>query len=129
MALSIRLIERGDSAEQTREVPILQSDFLIGRGEDCDLRLRVSSVSRHHCILRVNNGEAMLIDLGSSNGTYVNEHPVRSQTVLHTGDEIKVGTCRFVVDMGDQDSNQLGLPDVSPLAATLRLPQQPPKKP
>jgi pSer/pThr/pTyr-binding forkhead associated (FHA) protein len=129
MALSIRLIERGDSAEQTREVPVLQSDFLIGRGEDCDLRLRVSSVSRHHCILRVNNGEVLLIDLGSSNGTYVNEHPVRSQTALHTGDEIRVGTRRFVVDMRDQDSNQLGLPDVSPLAATLRLPQQPPKKP
>jgi pSer/pThr/pTyr-binding forkhead associated (FHA) protein len=127
MARPIRLIERGDSPEQTREVPILQSEFLIGRGADCDLRLRVSSVSRHHCIVRVAGDETVLIDLGSSNGTFVNNHCVRSQIVLHTGDEIRLGTCRFVVDLGDEHSDQLGVPDVNPLTATLKLPEPPTK--
>jgi pSer/pThr/pTyr-binding forkhead associated (FHA) protein len=127
MTRPIRLIERGENAEQTREVPILQSEFLIGRGADCDLRLRVSSVSRHHCIVRVSGEETLLIDLGSSNGTFVNNHCVRSQAVLHSGDEVRIGTCRFVVDLGDQDSGQLGVPDVNPLTATLKLPE-PPRK-
>ena len=127
MTRPIRLIERGDSAEQTREIPVSQTEFLIGRGADCDLRLRVSSVSRHHCIVRVTGDEAVLVDLGSSNGTFVNNHSVRSQIALHSGDEIRIGTCRFVVDLGDQDSDQLGVPDVNPLTATLKLPEPPAK--
>ncbi len=127
MTRPIRLIERGDSAEQTREIPVSQTEFLIGRGADCDLRLRVSSVSRHHCIVRVTGDEAVLVDLGSSNGTFVNNHSVRSQIALHSGDEIRIGTCRFVVDLGDQDSGQLGVPDVNPLTATLKLPEPPGK--
>jgi pSer/pThr/pTyr-binding forkhead associated (FHA) protein len=128
MALHVRLIERGATAEQTREVPILRSEFLVGRGADCDLRLRVSSVSRHHCIIRVTQDEAVLVDLGSSNGTHLNNHQVRSQAPLRTGDELRIGSCVFVVDLGDEDSDRLRVPDVSPLAATVKLPD-PPKQP
>src|SRR5262249_50988552 len=72
-----------------------------GRGTDCDLRLPVSDVSRHHCIIRLGIGEAAVVDLGSSNGTYLNGQRVRSQAALKSGDELKVGPCRFLVDLGD----------------------------
>src|SRR2546422_5781183 len=102
MTLRVRLIERDPKAEQTREVTVNQAEFLIGRAADCDLRLRLSDVSRHHCLIRVGPNEAALVDLGSSNGTYLNGHRVLSQAPLHSGDEIRLGECRFLVDLGDE---------------------------
>jgi pSer/pThr/pTyr-binding forkhead associated (FHA) protein len=99
--MKVRLIERGADSERTRDYPINQPEFLIGRGADCDLRLRTRSVSRHHCLIRLGTDEAFVTDLGSSNGTYLNGQPVRSQSTLHTGDELQVGSIHFVVDLGD----------------------------
>jgi pSer/pThr/pTyr-binding forkhead associated (FHA) protein len=99
--MKVRLIERGTRGEPAREVPINESEFLIGRGADCDLRLPVADISRHHCMIRIVVGEATLVDLGSSNGTFLNNQPVRSQTALHSGDVLQVGDCQFVVDLGD----------------------------
>ena len=123
-APKVRLIECGENGAAC-EVPVNQTEFLIGRGPDCDLRLRNNSVSRHHCILRVAADEATLIDLGSSNGTYLNNERVRSQAPLHTGDELRVGTCRFLLDLGDGDREKLRNLAVNPLAATVRLPEPP----
>ena len=122
MATRIRLIERGTSAGQTREVPITEPEFLIGRGADCDLRLRDSSVSRHHCTLRISGGEATVVDLGSSNGTFVNGQRVRSSAPVRNGDELKVGSCAFVLDLGE--GGKLDVPDVDPLAGTMKIPKQ-----
>jgi pSer/pThr/pTyr-binding forkhead associated (FHA) protein len=102
-AMKARLIEMGQTAEQTRRIPVTQAEFLIGRGTDCDLRLPVSSISRHHCIIRLGNEEVTLVDLGSSNGTYLNGQRIRSQADVHHGDEIKLGACRFKVELGDQE--------------------------
>ncbi len=124
MALRVRLIERGPNAEQTREIPVTKIEFLIGRGSDCDLRLRVSEVSRHHCMVRVGATDATLVDLGSSNGTYLNGHRVRSQAELHSGDEVAVGTYRFLVDLGDPDAGNLGIADVDSLATTRKIPKE-----
>lgn len=44
----------------------------------------------------------MISDLGSSNGTFVNGNRLLSQIRLATGDEIQLGPCRFVIDLGDQ---------------------------
>jgi pSer/pThr/pTyr-binding forkhead associated (FHA) protein len=117
----VRLIERGADASQTREIPITQQEFLIGRGTDCDLRLRVTAVSRHHCIIRALGEEVTVVDLGSRNGTFVNDQRVRSSAVLHSGDELKIGTCSFVVNLGDKGSAALGMADVDPIARTVQL--------
>src|SRR5262249_22857431 len=111
------------TAEQTREIPITQPEFLVGRGPDCDLRLPVTAISRHHCILRTGPGdEVTVFDLGSSNGTYVNGERVRSQTALRSGDEIKIGPCTFLVHFGDRSlPSETG---IDPLAITLRLPKE-----
>ena len=124
MAIRVRLIERGSTPEQTREVVVNQAEFLIGRGADCDLRLRDHEISRHHCIIRVVGGEATLVDLGSSNGTYLNGQRVRSQAPLHSGDELRLGAATFVVDLGDPEATRLDVPDVDPLAGTIKLPKK-----
>jgi pSer/pThr/pTyr-binding forkhead associated (FHA) protein len=63
-----------------------------------------------------------LIDLGSSNGSYLNGQRVLSQADLHSGDVLKLGSQEFVVDLGD-DSVNLGVTDVDPLAATIKVPR------
>jgi pSer/pThr/pTyr-binding forkhead associated (FHA) protein len=116
-----KLIEPGGEGAREREILIQGQEFLIGRGSDCNLRLAVSAISRHHCLLRIRAGEATLSDLGSSNGTFVNGKRVRSQVALHTGDEIRVGSCRFLVDLGD--GVDLGTaPASDPAATTCKMP-------
>jgi pSer/pThr/pTyr-binding forkhead associated (FHA) protein len=124
--MKVRLIERGAGEKALREIPIPQSEFLIGRGADCELRLSVPDVSRHHCLIRLASDQVTLEDLGSANGTYLNGQRVRSATALRSGDLIQVAECQFVVDLGDLGWAELGLDTrVDPAAATIR---RPPKK-
>lgn len=117
-----RLIEPAVGAERTREIIIANEEFLIGRGADCDLRVNDGDVSRHHCLIRVRGHEATLSDLGSSNGTYHNGKRVLSQTPLVSGDEIKLGKCRFLVDLGDKPGGVYQVPESSdPLAVTRKI--------
>ena len=103
MVRQVRLIERGNTPEQTRELTITQPEYLIGRGPDCDLRLPATEVSRHHCIIRLMAGEASVIDLGSVNGTFLNGQRVRSQATMYNGDRLQVGEYAFLLQLGDQD--------------------------
>jgi pSer/pThr/pTyr-binding forkhead associated (FHA) protein len=122
--MKVRLLERGPDEKLLREISVAKTEFLIGRGGDCELRLSVPDVSRHHCMIRLSADEAVLEDLGSANGTLLNGQRVRSATTLRSGDLIQVGECRFVVDLGDLAWAELGAAD--PAAATIR--RIPPKK-
>jgi len=74
----------------TREVTI------VGRREDCDLRIPLSDVSRKHCRVIKDGDTLRLEDLGSSNGTFVNGQRVREAT-LSAGDTLSVGPVHFGV--------------------------------
>lgn len=79
-----------------REFPVKPGGFVIGRKNSCDLRIPLSSVSRQHCILKVEGSKLMLRDAGSSNGTFHNNIRV-SEAVLAAGDEVVVGPVVFTV--------------------------------
>jgi two-component system, cell cycle response regulator len=64
--------------------------LLLGRGPDCDLRLRDPEVSRRHCMLVQEGGAVRLRDLGSVNGTFVAGARVR-ETLLQPGDVVLLG--------------------------------------
>ena len=68
---------------------------ILGRGTDCDLRLVDPGVSRHHAELRVEDGEVVLVDLGSTNGTFVNGQPVR-RVSLTDGTRVTLGRTTLV---------------------------------
>ena len=64
--------------------------LIIGRSSKCDIHIDQESVSRNHAKI-VNSGKRLLIrDLGSTNGTYVNDQPVE-EWILRDGDLIKIG--------------------------------------
>ncbi len=66
----------------------------IGRDLDCDLTLASPLVSRHHTRLERSGSAHLLIDLNSTNGTYVNGQQI-DRVELHAGDSVQIGPYRF----------------------------------
>ena len=64
---------------------------VVGRSRRCDIVLTDPNVSRQHAEVRLTGGQAVLHDLGSTNGTRVNRRAV-TQVVLQPGDRIEIGT-------------------------------------
>jgi hypothetical protein len=82
----------GKSGGQTREVPLDGRDIAIGRSPTCDIMLEDDQlVSRRHALLRYNGSEYTIVDLGSSNGTFLNEEETHEETPLRDGDLIGIG--------------------------------------
>jgi pSer/pThr/pTyr-binding forkhead associated (FHA) protein len=76
-------------------VPLGEGVHSVGRNPAATLKLPYDeSVSRRHAELEVRNGEAVVRDLGSSNGTTINGVPVRTPMLLHAGDEVAFGRTR-----------------------------------
>jgi pSer/pThr/pTyr-binding forkhead associated (FHA) protein len=71
---------------------------VLGRGQDCDLRIPLMGISRKHCQLSVQGGKIAVKDLGSSNGTFVNGKRVE-QAELVPGDRLQVGLVMFTVQV------------------------------
>jgi DNA-binding winged helix-turn-helix (wHTH) protein len=74
-------------------------DILIGRAEDCQVRLRSTTVSRHHARIHVEGDRAWVEDLGSKNGTLVGGTRIEGRTALGSDEQIQVGAVplRFFV--------------------------------
>src|SRR5581483_4002211 len=71
--------------------PIRTQAVTIGRLPECDVVLTDPGASRRHAQIRAEGGEYVLTDLGSTNGTLVNDRPV-VEHVLADGDRITIGT-------------------------------------
>ncbi len=94
MDLKLRVLE-GKNAGQEISVP--GRKFLIGRAEDCHLRPGSDLISRHHCVLLVEDGYIGVRDFGSKNGTYINDERVVGERELKPGDRLTVGPLRFEI--------------------------------
>ncbi|MEV4565796.1 DUF1707 and FHA domain-containing protein [Nonomuraea sp. NPDC049419] len=72
--------------------------YVVGRGSACDLVLSDLTVSRVHAELRrESDGEWMLVDLGSLNGTRLNGWRLVGPARVKSGDEVAFGDCGFLV--------------------------------
>jgi pSer/pThr/pTyr-binding forkhead associated (FHA) protein len=79
----------------------LQGPVTVGRA-DTDLELNDAEVSREHAVLRPQpDGSVEVEDLGSTNGTWVDEHRTTRSAVLHPGEQLRVGSTVFRLAGGD----------------------------
>jgi serine phosphatase RsbU (regulator of sigma subunit)/pSer/pThr/pTyr-binding forkhead associated (FHA) protein len=83
---------RGSTCRRVR----LHQHTTVGRAEDNDLCFPDELLSRHHAEFRQRDGACYLLDLDSSNGTYVNDIRVRGEQVLLEGDIVTVGETSLV---------------------------------
>lgn len=96
---------------QTIEGPIpyqfAVSEVLIGRDRGSDCYLEDLTVSGRHARLSYHNSQWWVEDLGSTNGTYLNDDRVDMPVVLTSGDELRIGQMRFMVHI-DGEKNMPG---------------------
>lgn len=76
----------------------LNSTMLIGRSAGNDLQINEEAISGTHARITPGMDGAVLEDLGSTNGTYLNGMPIRTPQTLRPGDHIEIGTTKLVID-------------------------------
>src|SRR5947208_1517354 len=65
-----------------KKVALTQASTSIGRGGSCGIVLDLDNVSRLHCSVRLRSGGAFLRDEGSTNGTFLNNDEIKSESRL-----------------------------------------------
>lgn len=88
---------------ERREFSLNPDTTIVGRKNDCDVRIPLSEVSRKHVELQVEGTTITAKDLGSANGTYVNNKKI-SQCSLSAGDHIIIGPVVFTVQIDGSPS-------------------------
>ena len=79
-----------------KEIPITAAEFRIGKDPSCQLK-PAAGVSDKHCAFLVKQGKLFLIDLGSAEGTFVNDNKISAEVELKPKDKVKVGPLLFEV--------------------------------
>ncbi len=75
----------------------IETAIVIGRSPECDLRLDDNFLSSRHARVANDGGDLSIEDLGSTNGTYVNQELVKGRVHLERGDIVQVGGVLFEV--------------------------------
>jgi Mg-chelatase subunit ChlD len=84
----------------TKERRALVGENTLGRVQGNHFVLPHGSLSKRHARIVFTNNEYVLVDLGSTNGTYLNGKQVHTATTLHHGDMIVVGNFQFRFELG-----------------------------
>jgi pSer/pThr/pTyr-binding forkhead associated (FHA) protein len=72
----------------------------IGRVEDNTFQIAETSVSSHHCEVLLRGSDVVIKDLNSTNGTFINDQPVTSESVLKPGQTLRLGTVELKLETG-----------------------------
>ena len=108
-------------AEVGQVFQLTQPVVTLGRGDDAGIRLPFKSVSRHHArICRLEGNRYEIEDLGSSNGTLLNDQPVVGRRMLRVGDRITLGP-RILLQFATVDHFDLQVREVARLETVSEL--------
>jgi predicted component of type VI protein secretion system len=97
MKLSLRVLTPGKQEGQVLDIKL--SQFLVGRDPQCHLRPASPLISKRHCALIQRDGKVFIRDFDSTNGTHVNDEPVKGERELHHDDRQKIGPLLFGVQI------------------------------
>src|SRR5437764_1384362 len=95
MKLSLLVLTSGKMEGKALDVKL--SQFVIGRDPQCHLRPASPHISKRHCAQLQREEHVYLRDFGSTNGSFVNDEPVKGEVELHNDDRLKIGPLEFKV--------------------------------
>ena len=78
-----------------KRINLGKEEIIMGRGDNCTVKLPISNVSRLHLRIFAENEEYIVEDLNSTNGTFVNNVRI-SRCILRNNDQIKIGAAKIV---------------------------------
>lgn len=91
--------------------------YLVGRKENCQVRIDEPTISRHHARLTCSTDCLIVRDLGSRNGTFVNAARVKEEEQAELGDEVRFGAIRCLLA-----GSPLAAPGIQESMSTQRYP-------
>jgi pSer/pThr/pTyr-binding forkhead associated (FHA) protein len=94
------ILTAGTGAETTTFRLLPGASKTMGRAHEADLVVDAPLVSRVHCRLEAGKGALEVVDLASTNGTYVNDRRIERARLM-TGDRLRVGRIELAVSRGD----------------------------
>jgi pSer/pThr/pTyr-binding forkhead associated (FHA) protein len=101
--LTLEIVEGPGAGQQL----VLDRPAVIGRAPEADLRLDDGQASRRHAqVSPANDGSAVVEDLGSANGTFVNHHELHGPARLDPGDDLLIGVTVIQVRSAQQVAGQ-----------------------
>jgi pSer/pThr/pTyr-binding forkhead associated (FHA) protein len=116
--LILEIVEGDEAGRQAA----LTGPIEIGRDASSTLALQDEQMSRHHARVSAQGDLAIVEDLGSTNGTYVNEQPIEGPRALQAGDRIRVGLT--VLELRTAQDVQRQPSAVQPVPQVTRLSQE-----
>jgi len=90
----LAVVHASNDAEAGRRYPVAEEDVTLGREEGNTVVVVSDQASRHHARIFVSGGSHVLVDLDSTNGTFLNSKQLKEQTLRH-GDVIRIGTAVY----------------------------------
>lgn len=97
MKVSLVVMNSGKAQGQT--IPVTLAQFVIGRDAQCNLRPGSALISKRHCAILVRGSEVFVRDFDSTNGTIINDVPLKGEAPVKHDDVLKVGPLTFKISI------------------------------
>src|SRR5262245_41143789 len=124
MKLGLLVLTAGKQEGKLLEIKLPQ--FLIGRDPQCQLRPASPLISKRHCAIIQRDGKVFVRDFDSTNGTFVNDQPLKGEVELKHDDALKVGPIQFKVSIQPGEPASVSTP-APPTKASTNTPIPPTK--
>jgi pSer/pThr/pTyr-binding forkhead associated (FHA) protein len=121
IAMAAKLVMFTEQGER-REFEIRGGKATVGRNKECHIQIGLGVVSRRHCQLVLKGDKLAVKDLGSSNGTYVNNGRVQ-EAEMDAGDTLTIGPVIFTVVVDGKPE------EIKPIRTVLGTRKKKPSKP
>jgi serine phosphatase RsbU (regulator of sigma subunit) len=93
----------------------------IGRASDCTIPIKDRYLSRKHAEIVASNGNWLLKDCGSANGTYLNGNRVERDETLHAGDRIRLGDTEILFETAEHNTDRFLAVADAPASTTIAI--------
>lgn len=115
------LIVKGTDGAPDQHLSIDKDSVILGRGDECDIRLSVRQVSRQHVRIFRQGNRYFIEDLESKNGTWINGQQLKGSRELADGDEIQLALAVRLIFIGSGATTPLPYAPPELLTGRLRL--------